>query len=277
MPAVILPNSDAWVIDSAHTGARYRVTLSLPLLPTDAPVPLLVVLDGDTMFFSATEFIRTTNVVTMGTMPSMAVVGVTREEPDHLAYFSSRFSDFTPTEWRLHGPFEADNGMVRHGTGGADAFLAVLTDQLLPSVGERVQVDTDAVGICGWSLSGLFAAYAWRRRPDAFSRLLAISPSLWWGDEVLLAQPVSARPPGHRAVVCAGSREEGDIDLVWPVMFADGPQREMAAMVRNAERFGAMCAESGAATLTFVADHEHHVTMQSAALARGLVHLFAGR
>ena len=277
MAAVVLPSSDAWVIDSARTGARYRVNLSLPSISTNAPVPLLVVLDGDTMFFSATEFIRTTNVVTLGTMPSMAVAAITRDEPDHLAYFSSRFSDFTPIEWRLHGPFEADSGMVRHGTGGAEAFLDTVIDELLPSVRARVPIDSDAIGICGWSLSGLFAAYAWRQRPDVFSRLLAISPSLWWGDEVMLAGLLPVRPGDHRAVVCAGACEEGDVNLVWPAMFANGPQREMAAMVRNAERFGAMCAESGATTLTFIAEHEHHVTMQSAALARGLVHLYAGR
>jgi uncharacterized protein len=274
MAAVVLPESDSWVIESARTGARYRVTLSLPL-GVSAPTPLLVVLDGDTMFFSATEFIRTTNLVTMGTMPPMALVGIMRDEPDHLAYFSSRFRDFTPTEWRLHGPFEGDNAMVHHGTGGADAFLDTVTDEVLPSVRDRVEVDPASTGICGWSLSGLFAAYAWRQRPDVFSRLLAISPSLWWGDEVMLASPLAARPPGHRAVVCAGEREEGDVAHVWPSMFANGPQREMAAMVRNAERFGAMCEGSGATTLTFIGAGEHHVTMQAAALARGLVHLFA--
>jgi hypothetical protein len=45
MAAVILPSSDAWVIDSARAGARCRVTSSLPLMSTDSPVPLLVVLD----------------------------------------------------------------------------------------------------------------------------------------------------------------------------------------------------------------------------------------
>ncbi len=269
-----LAHSHTWTVGSAATGDRYRIDLALPEPGRAGPHPLVVVLDGSAMFLSATEFGRTVARVTAGDLPPMAVVGITCDTPDHLTYLSTRFRDFTPVEWTLHGPFADDMAMVRHGTGGAGAFLRAVVDEVLPAVRAHLDVDPDRIGICGWSLSGLFASYAWRERPDVFSRLLAISPSLWWGDAVILGEPLPDRPPAHRAFVCAGEHEEGDVSLVWPSRFAHAAQREMAAMVRNARRFGERCTVSGATTETVVFAGEHHVTLQSAALARGLVFLY---
>lgn len=48
-----------------------------------------------------------------------------------------------------------------------------------------------------------------------------------------------------------------------------------AAMVRNAERFGAQCAAAGVDTATVVFADEHHVTLVPASLSRALRHLYA--
>jgi predicted alpha/beta superfamily hydrolase len=272
---VELPNSHSWVIESSHVDASYRVDLAVPERATDRPVPVVVVLDGSAMFLSATEFARTVTRVTLGELPPVAVVGVTCLTPDHLAYVSARFRDFTPVAWEPHGPFADDVAMMGHGSGGASAFLSTVVDEVLPRVGDVVEVDGERLAVCGWSLSGLFAAFAWRERPDVFSRLLAISPSLWWADAAILSEPVPVRPAGHRAFVCAGELEEGDPSRVWPQRFANGAQREMAAMVRNAATFAEMCATAGAATTHVTFADEHHITVHSAGLARGLVTLFA--
>lgn len=281
MPEIQVTHTDHWVHDSVHVGARFRVTLTLPLLPTTGPVPLLVMLDGDTMVLTATETARTISVTTMGALGPVALVGIMRDVPLGLEYMSSRFRDFTPRAWDLPGPFAGDVGIIQHGMGGADDLLATIVEGIIPEVRARVAVDESRVGVCGWSLSGLFATHAWITRPDVFADLVAISPSLWWDDASILSKPLASRPSGHRAVVTAGEHEEGDISRVWPQSYFNIDnrdtiiaQREFAAMRRNAETFGAMAAAAGADTLTAVLQDEHHVSLVPASVAKALLHLY---
>lgn len=261
----VLPASETWLEGGLH------VALALPQR-AKGPVPLLVLLDGQSTFLTAVEYARTVSLVTMGALPPIAIAGVWRDSTDPLDYFSTRFRDFTPYEWTLPEPFAADNAMARHGTGGAAAFLAELVDGVIPAIGARTEVGEVSIG--GWSLSGLFAAWAWRERPDVLRHVIAISPSLWWCDARLLDEGVAARD-GSKAFISAGQREEGDMSLVWPQIFADAAQREAAGMVRNAVAYGRLCADAGVDTQTVVFDDEHHVTLMPASLARGLQHLYA--
>lgn len=272
---VSLPESERWTVPS-HDGAGVRVTMSLPLDPGDGAVHVLVLLDGDTMFLTATEFSRTVRRVTMGELPPVVVVGLMRDENDPLRYVSSRFRDFTPQQWELPGPFAPDNAFAVFGTGGAPAFLSVIENQVLPAVADRLatsgmRVSSTTIG--GWSLSGLFACWAWLERPAVFDHLVAVSPSLWWDHASILRPEFAARPGGQRAFVCAGEHEEGDPDLVWPRKFANPEQREMAAMVRNAEVFATKAAGAGATVEWLAFPNEHHVTLQAAAVTRGLRHV----
>lgn len=274
---VILPDSERWTVTPAGEEVGIRVTLALPVGKPKEDVPVLVLLDGDTMFLTATEFTRTVNLVTMGTFPPVAIVGLMRDEKDHGTYIATRFRDFTPVEWTLPPPFEMDNAMISLGTGGAGQFLSSIENEVLPQVRERLGAAGFMVGetaIGGWSLSGLFASWAWLTRPDLFPHLLSITPSLWWDDASLLKAPFGTGRGEQRVFVCAGEHEEGDLDKVYPQQFADGPQRETAAMVRNAETFGRLAAGTGATVDHVTVAGEHHVTVQSAAIARGLRHLF---
>lgn len=268
-----VPNTLTWRVSGG--GDDYRVVLSLPPGRSKGPVALLVLVDGSALQLTAAEFSRVVTRTTLGALPPVAVLGVTCETEDPLDYASTRFRDFTPTAWELPGPFAADNAMVRHGSGAAGAFLDLLVSEVIPVARQHVEVDPQGVAIGGWSLGGLFATWAWLQRPDVFSRLLAISPSLWWADARILQEPIAPRPPDHRAFVCAGEHEEGDVELVWPRRYANAEQRELAAMVRNAEAFGERLSAIGVATETVVFDAEHHMTLSPAALARGIMHLFA--
>lgn len=261
----VLPHSDTWMDGDLH------VALSTPQRG-DGPVPLLLLLDGQSLFLTATEFCRTTSLVTMGALPPIAVAAVWRASADPFEYMSTRFRDFTPYEWVLPEPFADDNAMVRHGTGRADEFVELLVDRVLPAVRTRAEIGDVAIG--GWSLSGLFAAWAWRERPEEFAHLIAISPSLWWADGRILDEPLPQRPDA-RVHISAGEREEGDMALVWPRRFAHAEQRHAAGMVRNAITFGQRCVAAGVATDTVVFPDEHHVTLAPASLARGIRHLWA--
>ncbi len=64
-------------------------------------------------------------------------------------------------------------------TGGADDYLAVLLDRIMPEA-ERDLTEAPAWrGIAGYSLAGLFAVYA-VYRTDRFSRVASMSGSLWF-------------------------------------------------------------------------------------------------
>lgn len=273
----VLPASEQWTTSSETGETGLRVTLAYPSGGAEGEVPVVFLLDGDFLFLTATEFVRTLHLVTMGDFPQVAVVGVMRDEPDPLRYITTRLRDFTPHEWTLTGPFADDNAMAWMGTGGAPSLLRTLEHDVMPEVARRLRARDCRVGevaVGGWSLSGLFACWAWMERPDLFDHVLSISPSLWWNDAALLDAEYTNRPADNRVFVCAGEHEEGDLERVYPRRFANEQQRDMAAMVTNAVRFAERVRGSGATVdhVTFL--DEHHVTVQTAAIARGLRHIF---
>lgn len=65
-------------------------------------------------------------------------------------------------------------------TGGREAFLAMIADQLLPELARRYPLDRDDMTIYGHSLGGLFVVHALLSRPGLFARYVAADPSVWW-------------------------------------------------------------------------------------------------
>ena len=65
--------------------------------------------------------------------------------------------------------------------GGADAYLQVLLEDILPGALARISGKPAYIGIAGYSLAGLFALYA-LYRTDMFARAASISGSLWFPD-----------------------------------------------------------------------------------------------
>lgn len=64
-------------------------------------------------------------------------------------------------------------------TGGADAYLQLLTEEIVPEAEALVPGKVLWRGLAGYSLAGLFALYA-LYRTDRFSRAASISGSLWF-------------------------------------------------------------------------------------------------
>ena len=63
--------------------------------------------------------------------------------------------------------------------GGADEYLRLLAEEILPAVGQYLAGTPRWRGIAGYSLAGLFALYA-LYRTDLFSRAASVSGSLWF-------------------------------------------------------------------------------------------------
>ena len=91
-------------------------------------------------------------------------------------------------------------------TGGAGAYLRLLTDSILPAAEERLSVPPRWRGIAGYSLAGLFAVFA-LGGTDLFLRAGSISGSLWFPGirEYLFSHPPKRRP--DRLYFSLGDRE----------------------------------------------------------------------
>lgn len=64
-------------------------------------------------------------------------------------------------------------------TGGADDYLRILTEEIVPAVEKKILAAPRWRGIAGYSLAGLFALYA-MYQTDMFSRVGSMSGSLWF-------------------------------------------------------------------------------------------------
>lgn len=114
-------------------------------------------------------------------------------------------------------------------TGGAEAFLRFLADELIPYVDGHFRTRADRM-IIGQSLGGLFATQVLFDRPELFRRYLIVSPSIWWDQGSVLRRPVAMQAdPGKApaevfiAVGKEGRRMERDA-------------RRLYTLVRRSER-----------------------------------------
>jgi predicted alpha/beta superfamily hydrolase len=93
-----------------------------------------------------------------------------------------RLDEYTPTRARGRG-------------GKAQAYGKMLLEELKPFIDTQYRTlpQREFTGLGGSSLGGLVSLYLGLQHHEVFSRLAVISPSLWWGNGVLLRE-VSALP-----------------------------------------------------------------------------------
>lgn len=91
-------------------------------------------------------------------------------------------------------------------TGGADEYLNVLLDDILPETLARLPGAPSFTGIAGYSLAGLFALYA-TYHTDRFFRVASMSGSLWYPEfrEYASSHEMSRIP--DRLYMSLGDRE----------------------------------------------------------------------
>ena len=65
-------------------------------------------------------------------------------------------------------------------TGGREAFLAMIAEELLPELARRHPLNLRDMTLYGHSLGGLFVLHALFARPHLFARHVAADPSVWW-------------------------------------------------------------------------------------------------
>ncbi len=141
--------------------------------------PVLYLLDGDAHFYSVTGMIKqlsTTNGNTVS--PQMIVVGITNND---------RTRDLTPTHM---AEIDGDSAFVKS-SGGGKNFLNYIEKELIPHI-EKNYPASNYRTFVGHSLGGLTVIDALVDRPEIFDNYIAIDPSLWWDDEIMVKRADSA-------------------------------------------------------------------------------------
>lgn len=172
-----------------------------PQTKTDALLPVIYVLDGQDFFYTVVETLarlsRRTDAT--GVVPA-TVVGVSRQTQARVA---SRHVDFTPDH-------AADGSSEGRQVGGADAFLHFLTAELAPIIEQRFPVNPQKRVLFGHSLAGFFTLYSLVTAPTNFAAYIAISPSVWW-HEALLVDEIAQRDSVTSTVFLAAGEWEGEL------------------------------------------------------------------
>ena len=130
----------------------------------DRGYPVLIVLDGEWQLDDADEASKRLRWLDLG--EPMIVVGVVNG-------VVGRSVDFVPPGF-VNGPARADR------------FLEFLETEAIPAIDRELRTTSDRV-LSGYSLGGLFALYSLVQRPDLFVGTFALSPSLWRGDQAMVA------------------------------------------------------------------------------------------
>ncbi|NER79955.1 MAG: alpha/beta hydrolase [Leptolyngbya sp. SIO1D8] len=148
--------------------------------------------------------------------------------------------------------------------GAANHFLQFLQTEVKPWIASHCDVTDTGSTLFGSSLGGLFVAYTLLMAPETFDNFIAVSPALWWDDEMLfqLEPSSSSENLAKNIYVGVGALEESP----------EIPKLAAFKMVTNVRRFAHQLSQttrSHRVTLN-VLEGETHTSVVPIALTRGL-------
>jgi predicted alpha/beta superfamily hydrolase len=169
------------------------------MIRADKPTPLYV-LDGPSMFPIITGLTRMMQYG--GSVPPCLVIGIGYEDDEAAEKNFQRAYDLTPTK----------NGRLPNGRyGGAAEFRSFLNSEITPLIEKSFNIDPRQSTLIGHSLGGMFALQTAVVAPKSFANVLALSPSLWFDNDLVLNQighALATQAPLSRIVALAGDREQ---------------------------------------------------------------------
>ncbi len=168
MPSTILKEQRKFLV---YTPPSYHDSTYLP-----RQYPVLYLLDGDAHFHSVTGLLQILGTGVNGTfvVPEMIVVAIPNTD---------RMRDLTPT--LVEKDFEGKPQPYLKNTGGMPNFLHFLKTELIPRIETTYRTAPYRV-LVGHSLGGIAAISALYTIPETFNAYVAIDPSLWYDDRLLL-------------------------------------------------------------------------------------------
>ncbi len=156
-----------------YTPPSYEDTLFTP-----QHYPVLYLLDGDAHFHSVSGIIQILGTGVNGTyaVPEMLVVAIPN---------TNRLRDMSPTRVTT-GP-DGKPAPQMAASGGMGNFLGFIKNELIPAIDGKYRTSPYRIFV-GHSLGGITVIQALYTMPDAFNAYIAIDPSLWWDNKLLLKQ-----------------------------------------------------------------------------------------
>jgi predicted alpha/beta superfamily hydrolase len=186
-----------------HVLEPRRMTIYLPpgYERGEARYPVLYMHDGQNLFEPSRAFIPGQHwrldeaadaAINERTAQPMIIAGVDHAGPD-------RMNEYTPTE-----------DPAKQAGGKADDYARLLVDEFKPIIDSRYRTQPSDAGAGGSSLGGLVSLHLGLTRPDVFSRLAVMSPSVWWNNRAILREVDSFEGPRPRIWLDVGGREGRD-------------------------------------------------------------------
>lgn len=230
----------------AIDGREYRVLVAWPReAAPPSGFPVFFVLDANAAFGTVVEAIRMRSHRPDATGVGPAVVVGVAYPGDGPYNRERRTFDFTPPTDTP--PPDGGDGRAAIEVGGAGRFLAFLQDAVT-SIAERdLPIDRTQRTIIGHSLAGFFVLHTLVTAPASFETYVAISPSIWWDREALLAGARtlagtrSAGAPPARVLITAGEYEQtlAPWQAVRPPVATVAERRKDRQMVDHARHLAA--------------------------------------
>lgn len=150
--------------------------------------PVLYMHDGQNLYNPADAFggvvwavdETAQNLILAGEIEPLIVVGIYNTG-------EKRLDEYTPVP--------GAGGRMRGRGGQADQYGRMIIEELKPFIDRTylTRPEREFTGIGGSSLGGLVSLHLGFKRPDIFSRVAALSPSVWWANNQIIRE--TARLP----------------------------------------------------------------------------------
>lgn len=239
-PTTVLP------LTSAQTGQEYTLFVSLPAdyESSGRTYPVLYVLDGNGLFTFTRQTVEVLQI--KKEVPELIIVGVGYPSPTYMDTLQLRGRDLTFEDFKP----DPDSTYPWGETGGARAFLDVLTNEIMPLIERTYRIDPQDRGLFGWSMSGDFAHRIIYLCPGLLQRVIVIDAYDEKAAE--LAELPYLTPPVGRLFL-------GYADATIPAEWIAPVQRHIEAVKA-----------SGARAAMHVFPGENHFSVVPAVISRGL-------
>ena len=166
-------------IDSKILNEKRKICISLPKSynsnsESNQKYPVIYLLDGENNFPSVAGMLTDWTGTVQSNYPEMIVVGIINID---------RNKDYTPT----HAYRSSEDSLMDNISGGGEKFTSFLEKELIPYINENYSTDSYNV-LIGHSLGGLFVVNTLLNHTQLFNAYIAIDPSLWWDNKILVKQ-----------------------------------------------------------------------------------------
>ena len=223
--------------------------------------PVLYLLDGDAHFHSASGVVQfmSTGINGNRQIPELILVAVPN---------THRTRDLTPTQTNVG--FDGKEDPFLEASGGGDKFLQFLREELFSEIESTYRTLPYRI-LVGHSFGGLLTLHALLDAPEMFQSYIAMDPSLWWDDQVLVQRAESRvksarKPSGSAYISLVKAPDLGSL--------GDGTLLEKAtrAFTKSLE---SAASPSFRSTLGYF-EAEDHSSVPLLSLYHGLLYIFEG-